>query len=192
MTVKRLLLVAAPVALAAGSLLATAHPALAYPSPSCAINVTNGSATTAANGTSTFTFQVLDAAGAAATGQSITFSEGGVAGSLNPTSATSNGSGEVSTTFTAGSALGTATVTASDAAGACSGSASTNVGGGGVLGTSTGGVLGISTTAGSGALPDTSASAPPPSTLIFAGLGLALVILVGGAVALRRSREAVS
>ena len=179
---KGILRLTASLALVAAACFGTASLVLAYPPPSCSISQTGGPATMTSGTTASFTFQVLDANGNPDGGQSITFTESGVAGTLNPTSTTTGSDGNAVTAFTAGNSPGQAHITATDSAGGCAGSATVTVGAGGVLGISTG------NGSGSGSLPNTSPGAPGPNTALILGLGLAVMVLLGGAVTLRRSR----
>jgi hypothetical protein len=184
----KLFLFAAPLLLAAGAWIGTSHSvAWAYDTPQCSITNTVGHAGTNAGTSNTFTFQVLDLHGNAFKNQTIFFTESGAPGSVAPTSGTTDASGNVSTVFTAGNTNGPVSITATDSAEGCAGSAATEVEGGS-------GVQGISTGSGAGGatLPNTSTAAPGPNGVLYLGLGLALMVILGGAVTLRRSRATAS
>jgi hypothetical protein len=167
----------APMVLAVGGLAGAASSALAFDAIGASANFVSSSCTSPAVGQAcTYTFHFREFSGQPMVGCPATFT--GAPGAVNPTGAVTDSSGNVSTQFTA-SAAGPAVVAVS-----CSGvSASTSptivAAAGGTPNTGIG-------------LPNTGTSAPGANPALFLGLGLAVMVLLGGAVSLRRSRRTAS
>jgi hypothetical protein len=162
-----------------GLSMATATAVFAYPTPPASAHETAGCTVVQQGQTCVFTFQFVDSNGNGVTGDTVNFTESGVPGSsVSPTTGVTD-PGFVSTTFTA-SATNTGTAVITAASGNVSASASTSV-------VSSGGVQGAGAT-----LPNTSPTPPGPNSLLYLGLGLAVMIILGGAITLRRSRSTVS
>jgi Invasin, domain 3 len=168
---RRLRLFGASLALAVVAILGGAVAVGAYTPPGSVLSATAPSCSTANPGAScNLTFQLKDASGGPVCDATVTFSTSGVAGStVAPASATTDcNTGGVAAVFTAGSGCGTAIVTAS------SPPASTQVT--------------INVPCAAATLPNTSTL--PPTAFPWLGLValLALLVVAGGGVALRRTR----
>ena len=177
MSIKRTITrIATLVAIASGASIATATAVHAYPQPPASAHETAGCTTVPQGQPCTFTFRFVDANGNGVSGLSVSCSESGVPGSsVSPTNGVTDPGGSVSTTFTASTTnTGTAIITCSS--GTVSASATTSV---------TSGAAGTP-------LPNTGTSAPGANSLLYLGLGLALMIILGGAITLRRSRSTAS
>jgi hypothetical protein len=167
---RRLRLFGASLALAAVAVLGGTAVVNAYTPPGSVLSATQSCSTAAPGASCNLQFQLKDASGNPVCNATVTFSVSGVAGStVAPTSATTNcNTGGVAAVFTAGSGCGTATVTAS------SPPASTQVT--------------INVPCAAATLPNTSTLPPTPSPWLgFVGL-LALLVVAGGGLALRRTR----
>jgi hypothetical protein len=165
----RLRLFGASLALAAVAILGGTAVVSAYTSPGSVLSATSSCSTASPGASCNLTFQLKDANGNPEGNATVTFSVSGVAGSsVQPTTATTDASGNVAAVFTAGSGCGTATVTAS------SPPASTQVT--------------INVPCSGATLPNTSTL--PPTAFPWLGLValLAVLVVVGGGVALRRAR----
>jgi Invasin, domain 3 len=168
---RRLRLFGASLALAAVAILGGAAVVSAYTPPGSVLSATSSCSTANPGASCNLTFQLKDANGNPVCDATVTFSTSGVAGStVAPASATTDcNTGGVAAVFTAGSGCGTATVTAS------SPPASTQVT--------------INVPCSTTPLPNTSTL--PPTAFPWLGLvaGLALLVVAGGGVALRRARS---
>lgn len=168
---RRLRLFGASLALAAVAVVGGTAVVSAYTPPGAVLSVTQSCASVSPGATCNVQFQLKDSNGNPVCNSTTTFATSGVAGStVTPGSAKTNCStGAVAALFTAGSQCGTATVTAS------SPPASTQT------------TINV-TCAATVSLPNT--STPPPSTPMWLpGLvALALLLVAGCAVALRRMR----
>jgi hypothetical protein len=153
----------------------TASVALAYPAPAASGSLVSGCSSVNEGSSCVYTDQFLTASGGAVSGATATFVVGGVLGiSVNPTSATTNSSGQASTTLsTATSACGTATITAS------------------VTGVTVTTSVTVPCSAVTTSLPATATAPPGPAAWLYAIFGIAAIVVVAGAVALRRTRQSV-
>jgi hypothetical protein len=175
---RRIIRLIAMFAVVTGASIATATAVSAYPTPPASAHETAGCTVVQQGQTCVFTFQFVDSNGNGVTGDTVNFSESGVPGSsVSPTTGVTD-PGFVSTTFTA-SATNTGTAVITAASGNVSASASTSVVSSGIQGAGA-------------TLPNTSPTPPGPSALLYLGLGLAVMIILGGAITLRRSRSTVS
>lgn len=171
--IQRLRRLGASLALATIAVLGTSAIANAQSGPGSSATVTASCASTNQGATCPMTFHFEDSNGNPECGVNVTFTVSGVAGSTVTSPGTTDCAGNVSATFKASTtSCGTATVTATGAGN--TGSAQTTIN---VPCTSGGTPL-----ANTGALPPSSPWWPP------AALGLALVTLMGGGLALRRMR----
>lgn len=160
-----------PVTLAVAALLVTATIGHAYPPPAAAATTTQGCPTVAQGSSCPLTFHFVDGAGNPVSGAAVQFTVSGP-GSVSPTTGVTNASGDVVTTFTASAGrCGNATITAT------SGSASTST------------VVQVVCAASNVPLPNTSGAPGGTSPLAYIGIVLAMLILVGGAITLRRTRR---
>lgn len=166
---RRFRLFGASLALAAMAAFGTAAVASAYTSPGSVLGTTQSCSSTNQGSSCQLQFNLKDANGNPECNSTVTFTVSGVAGStVRPTTATTDCNGNVEAAFTAGSGCGTATITAT------SGSASTQTS--------------ITVPCGSGGLPNTATVAPSTPGWPAAVGGLALLTLLGAALALRRIR----
>jgi Invasin, domain 3 len=167
---RRLRLLGASLALAAAAVLGGTAVVSAYTPPGSVLSATQSCSTANPGASCNLQFQLKDANGIPVCNATVTFSVTGVTGStVTPASATTNcNTGGVLAVFTAGSGCGTATVTAS------SPPASTQVT--------------ITVPCAAATLPNTSTL--PPTAFPWLGLVtlLALLVVAGGGVALRRTR----
>jgi Invasin, domain 3 len=167
---RRLPLFGASLALAAVAVLGGTAVVRAYTPPGGVLSVTQSCASVSPGASCNLQFQLKDANGTPVCDASVTFATSGVGGStVTPASATPNCStGNVEALFTAGSGCGTATVTA--ASPPASTQTTANV------------------TCASTPLPNTS-TLPPSTPMWLPGLiALALMVVAGCALALRRMR----
>jgi Invasin, domain 3 len=167
---RRLRLFGASLALAAVAILGGTAVVNAYTPPGSVLSATSSCSTASPGASCNLQFQLKDASGNPVCNATVTFSVTGVTGStVAPASATTDcNTGGVAAVFTAGSGCGTATVTAS------SPPASTQVT--------------INIPCSGTTLPNTSTL--PPTAFPWLGLVgvLALLVVAGGGVALRRTR----
>jgi Invasin, domain 3 len=167
---RRLRLFGASLALAVVAILGGAVAVSAYTPPGSVLSATSSCSTANPGASCNLTFQLKDASGNPVCDATVTFSTSGVTGStVAPASATTDcNTGGVAAVFTAGSGCGTATVTAS------SPPASTQVT--------------INVPCAAATLPNTSTL--PPTAFPWLGLValLAVLVVAGGGVALRRAR----
>jgi len=162
-----------PVLLAVVASLATASLARAYPPPATSATTTQSCASVPQGGTCQLTFHFFNGSGQGVSGDNITLTVTGP-GSVNPTAGVTNGNGDVNGLFTASnSACGNATVTATD----------TN-------GVSTQTVINV-VCGNSAPLPNTSATPSGTNPLVYVGILLAALVLVGGVITLRQTRRTV-
>lgn len=160
----------ASLALATFAVVSGATVASAYTPPGSVLATTQSCSSTNQGASCNLQFQLKDSNGNPVCNATVTFSTSGVSGSsVKPTSATTDcNNGNVQAAFTAGTGCGTATITAS------SPPASTRTT--------------ISVPCNAGQLPNTS-TLPPTTPMWLPGLvGLALVIVAGCGLALRRMR----
>ncbi len=170
--IQRLRRLGASLALAAIAVLGTSAVASAASTSGSTVTVTASCATTNQGTPCTMTFHFQDSNGNPEGGVNATFTVSGVAGSTVTSPGTTDSAGNVSTTFKASTtSCGTATVTVTGAGNTGSAQTTTNVP------CNSNGTL-----ANTSALPPSSPWWPP------AALGLALVTLMGGGLALRRMR----
>lgn len=152
----------------------TASVALAYPAPAASGSLVSGCSSVNESSSCVYTYQFLTASGGAVSGATTTFVVSGVLGaSVNPTSATTNSSGQASTTLSTATACGTGTITASVT---------------GVTVTTSVTVTCAATTA---TLPATGTAPPGPAAWLYAIFGMAALVVIAGAVTLRRTRQSV-
>jgi hypothetical protein len=167
---RRLRVFGASLALATVAVFGATAVVSAYTPPGSVLAVTQSCSTAQPGASCQLQFQLKDANGNPVCDATVTFSTSGVTGStVSPTSATTNcNTGDVLATFTAGSGCGTATVTASSPPA----SAQTT----------------INVPCPVATLPNTSTL--PPGNGPWLGLValLALFVVAGGGVALRRTR----
>lgn len=152
----------------------TASVALAYPAPAASGSLVSGCSSVNEGSSCVYTDQFLTASGGAVSGATATFVVGGVLGiSVNPTSATTNSSGQASTTLSTASSCGTGTITAS------------------VTGVTVTTSVNVPCSAVTTSLPATATAPPGPAAWLYAIFGIAAIVVVAGAVALRRTRQSV-
>jgi hypothetical protein len=152
----------------------TASVALAYPAPAASGSLVSGCSSVNEGSSCVYTDQFLTAGGGAVSGATATFVVGGVLGiSVNPTSATTNSSGQASTTLSTASSCGTGTITAS------------------VTGVTVTTSVNVPCSAVTTSLPATATAPPGPAAWLYAIFGIAAIVVVAGAVALRRTRQSV-
>jgi Invasin, domain 3 len=167
---RRLRLFGASLALAVVAILGGTAVVSAYTSPGSVLSATSSCSSASPGASCNLTFQLKDANGNPECNATVTFSTSGVAGStVAPASATTDcNTGGVAAVFTAGSGCGTATVTAS------SPPASAQVT--------------INVPCAAATLPNTS-TVPPSTPMWVPGLvALALMVVAGCGLALRRIR----
>lgn len=152
----------------------TASVALAYPAPAASGSLVSGCSSVNEGSSCVYTDQFLTAGGGAVSGATATFVVGGVLGiTVNPTSATTNSSGQASTTLSTASSCGTGTITAS------------------VTGVTVTTSVNVPCSAVTTSLPATATAPPGPAAWLYAIFGIAAIVVVAGAVALRRTRQSV-
>lgn len=152
----------------------TASVALAYPAPAASGSLVSGCSSVNEGSSCVYTDQFLTAGGGAVSGATATFVVGGVLGiTVNPTSATTNSSGQASTTLSTASSCGTGTITAS------------------VTGVTVTTSVTVPCSAVTTSLPATATAPPGPAAWLYAIFGIAAIVVVAGAVALRRTRQSV-
>jgi Invasin, domain 3 len=167
---RRLRLFGASLALAAVAVLGGTAVVSAYTPPGSVLSATSSCSTANPGASCNLTFQLKDANGNPVCDATVTFSTSGVTGStVTPASATTDcNTGGVAAVFTAGSGCGTATVTAS------SPPASTQI----TINVPCAGIT----------LPNTS-TLPPSTPMWLPGIvALALALVAGCGLALRRMR----
>jgi hypothetical protein len=163
--------------LALGGVVGAASSSLAFDAVGASANYVGSSCASPAVGQAcTYTFHFREATGNPMVGCPATFAGG--PGTVNPAGQTTDGNGNVVTTFTASSA-GKAVVAVDCAGVGASTSPTILAQAGGTPNTGIG-------------LPNTGAPAPGPNPALYLGLGLAVMVLLGGAVSLRRSRRTAS
>jgi hypothetical protein len=170
---QRLRLWGASLALAAIAALGVSGVAMAQSGPGPTVTVVTSCTTVNQGSSCTVTFHFQNASGNPETGVLVAFSVTGP-GTVNPASATTNASGNVSAVLTASAtACGTVTLTATGAGNTGSGQTT----------------LSVPCNSG-GTLPNTSTA--PPSAPVWPApvAGIALLVLAGGALTLRRMRAA--
>ena len=180
MLVRRLIPLMVPLGAVGIATIATQSIAFAYPAPPASGTLVSGCSTLAQGASCTYTFQFVDSGGNAISGLLAAIGLDAVSGcTVTPTSATTDGSGDVSATLSCASNSGTG----SEAVLAQSGS---------VTLTAAVQIVAASTNQGGGTLPFTSANRPAPNPVLIASVIAAAVILAGGGAYLVRSRRAAS
>jgi hypothetical protein len=171
----------------------TSSIALAYSVPSLTGSEITGCSKVALNSNCVYTYQFLSGTGVLASGASVTFSVSGVLGaSVSPAGQTAGSNGKASTTFSPGtSTCGTGTITAT---------ASSTVTVGTSVATPTATVStsvfvtcplpGTGTGTGTAPpLPFTGTDPPGPNAWLYVIFGIATLVVITGAVMLRRTRQ---